>query len=85
MPGPACHVRNTALMHARPAGEAGSLSNASANFDKDGDQDFAVTIKSGAIRLYRNDNGIIVSVGEAAGLPVSAGEFWAISWGDYWR
>jgi len=63
--------------------EPGSLSNAWADFDKDGDLDFAVTIKTGAIRLYRNDNGTFVSVGEAMGLPTAGGEFRAISWGDY--
>ncbi|WP_313333561.1 CRTAC1 family protein [Sphingobium yanoikuyae] len=63
--------------------EAGSLSNAWADFDKDGDLDFAVTMKSGAIHLYRNDNGTFVRVGEAMGLPVSGGEFRAISWADY--
>ncbi|MDX3911393.1 MAG: CRTAC1 family protein [Sphingobium sp.] len=63
--------------------EAGSLSNAWADFDNDGDLDFAVTMKSGAIRLYRNDGGSFVSVGEAMGLPMSGGEFRAISWGDY--
>lgn len=63
--------------------EAGSLSNAWADFDKDGDLDFAVTMKSGAIHLYRNDSGTFVAVGEAMGLPVAGGEFRAISWGDY--
>lgn len=64
-------------------GEAGSLSNAWADFDNDGDLDFAVTMKSGAIHLYRNDNGTFVDVGVAMGLPDSGGEFRAISWSDY--
>ena len=64
-------------------GEAGSLSNAWADFDKDGDLDFAVTMKSGAIHLYRNDGGKFTSVGEAMGLPTSGPEYRGISWGDY--
>src|SRR3546814_5799751 len=35
----------------------GSLSNSWADFDRDGDLDFAVSIKTGEIRLYRNDLG----------------------------
>jgi hypothetical protein len=65
--------------------EPGSLSNAWADYDKDGDLDFAVTMKSGAIHLYRNDGGTFVRVGEAMGLPVAGGEFRAISWADYDR
>lgn len=64
-------------------GEAGSLSNAWADFYKYCDLDFAVTIKSGAIHLYGNDNGTFVNVGLTLGLPASGGEFRAISWGDY--
>ncbi|MBW8859453.1 MAG: VCBS repeat-containing protein, partial [Caulobacter sp.] len=36
----------------------GSLSNAWADFDKDGDLDLAVSLKGGEVRLYRNDNGV---------------------------
>jgi hypothetical protein len=61
----------------------GSLSNAWADFDNDGDLDMAVSLKSGEIRLYRNDKGTLVSVGAAMGLPPSGGEFRALSWGDY--
>ncbi|GGD65835.1 CRTAC1 family protein [Croceicoccus mobilis] len=63
--------------------EKGSLSNAWADFDRDGDLDFAVTTKSGAIRLYRNDGGLFTSVGEAMGLPTEGPEYRGISWGDY--
>jgi len=62
---------------------AGSLSNAWADFDNDGDLDLAVSLKSGEIRLYRNDGGVLVSVGAAMGLPTAGGEFRALSWGDY--
>jgi hypothetical protein len=61
----------------------GSLSNAWADFDNDGDPDMAVTAKSGAILLYRNDGGTLVSVGAALGLPTAGPEFRAISWGDF--
>lgn len=61
----------------------GSLSNAWADFDNDGDLDLAVSIKTGEVRLYRNDKGKLVSVGAALGLPTSGGEFRALSWGDY--
>lgn len=62
---------------------AGSLSNAWADYDGDGDLDFAVSIKGGEITLYRNDDGRFVSVGEAMGLPVSGDEIRGLSWGDY--
>ena len=61
----------------------GSLSNAWADFDNDGDLDMAVSLKSGEIRLYRNDAGVLASVGGAMGLPAAGGEFRALSWGDY--
>lgn len=64
-------------------GMAGSLSNAWADFDNDGDLDLAVSLKSGEIRLYRNDKGVLVSVGGPMGLPTAGGEFRALSWGDY--
>lgn len=64
-------------------GVVGSLSNAWADFDNDGDLDLAVTLKSGEIRLYRNDNGVLTSVGAAMGLPTSGHELRGISWGDY--
>ena len=61
----------------------GSLSNAWADFDNDGDLDLGVTLKSGEIRLYRNERAVLISVGGAMGLPASGGEFRALSWGDY--
>jgi hypothetical protein len=45
--------------------------------------DLAVSLKSGEIRLYRNDKGVLTSVGAALGLPTSGGEFRGLSWGDY--
>ncbi|WP_430421262.1 CRTAC1 family protein [Phenylobacterium sp.] len=64
-------------------GLPGSLSNAWADFDNDGDLDLAVSLKSGEIRLYRNDKGALTSIGGAMGLPTSGGEFRALSWGDF--
>lgn len=63
---------------------AGSISNAWADFDADGDLDLAVSLKSGEVRLYRNDDGTLVSVGQALGLPgEGAHEIRGLSWGDY--
>jgi hypothetical protein len=62
---------------------AGSLSNSWADFDRDGDLDLAVSIKTGEIRLYRNDRGRFTSVGAAIGLPVTGAEMRGLSWGDY--
>jgi len=63
-------------------GIVGSLSNAWADIDNDGDLDFAVSLKSGEIRLYRNDAGTFTSVGAAMGLPTAGHEFRGLSWGD---
>lgn len=62
---------------------AGSLSNSWADFDNDGDPDLAVSIKTGEIRLYRNDSGTFTGIGEAFGLPVEGAEMRGLSWGDY--
>jgi hypothetical protein len=63
-----------------------SYSNAWADFDNDGDLDLAVSIGTGEVRLYRNDNGTLVSVGKAMGLPQAGGDSYelrGLSWGDY--
>lgn len=62
---------------------AGSLSNSWADFDGDGDLDLAVSIKTGEIRLYRNDRGIFINVGAAMGLPLAGAEMRGLAWGDY--
>jgi hypothetical protein len=60
-----------------------SLSNAWGDYDNDGDLDFAVSIGTGEIRLYRNDRGRLVSVGATMGLPQEGPEYRGLSWGDY--
>ena len=62
---------------------AGSLSNSWADFDNDGDLDLAVSLKGGAIRLYRNDNGKFVNIGPQLGLPTFGPEMRGVAWGDY--
>lgn len=62
---------------------AGSLSNAWADFDKDGDLDLAVSLKGGDVRLYRNDNGAFTNIGAAVGLPTTGKEIRGLSWGDF--
>lgn len=64
-------------------GIAGSLSNAWGDFDNDGDLDLAVSLKSGELRLYRNDDGVFVTIGAAMGLPTGGRELRGLSWGDY--
>ena len=63
-----------------------SYSNAWADFDNDGDLDLAVSLGSGEVRLYRNDNGTLVSVGKEMGLPQAGGDSYelrGLSCGDY--
>jgi hypothetical protein len=64
-------------------GVVGSLSNAWGDFDNDGDLDLAVSLKSGELRLYRNDNGVFTNIGAQLGLPTSGRELRGLSWGDY--
>jgi len=61
----------------------GSLVNAWADFDRDGDLDLAVSGKTGEIRLYRNDSGRFVSVGATFGLPTTGYPINSLAWGDY--
>lgn len=62
---------------------ANSLSNVWGDYDNDGDLDLAVSIGTGEIRLYRNDKGVMVSVGAEMGMPQKGQEFRGLSWGDY--
>lgn len=64
-------------------GVVGSLSTAWADFDNDGDLDFAVSLKSGEVRLYRNDDGVFTSIGGQVGLPIGGDEIRGLSWGDF--
>ncbi len=61
----------------------GSLVNAWADFDRDGDLDLAVSGKTGEVRLYRNDGGRFVSVGATLGLPTGGYPINSLAWGDY--
>ena len=63
---------------------AGSLANAWGDFDNDGDVDLAVSLGTGEVRLYRNDNGALVSVGASVGMPQAGShELRGLSWGDF--
>lgn len=64
-------------------GVAGSLSNAWADVDDDGDLDLAVSAKGGAIYLYENRDGTFVSIGARMGLPTEGEEIRGISFGDF--
>jgi len=63
---------------------ANSLANAWGDYDNDGDIDLAVSLGSGEVRLYRNDGGVMISVGAALGMPQAGShELRGLSWGDY--
>ena len=65
-------------------GVANSFSNAWGDYDNDGDLDLAVSLGSGEVRLYRNDTGVLVSVGAQLGMPQAGShELRGLSWGDY--
>jgi hypothetical protein len=61
-----------------------SYSNAWGDYDNDGDLDLAVSLGSGEVRLYRNDKGVLTSVGAQLGMPQTGShELRGLSWGDY--
>lgn len=65
-------------------GVARSLANAWGDYDNDGDLDLAVSLGSGEVRLYRNDAGTLVSVGNKLGMPQAGShELRGLSWGDF--
>src|SRR5687767_2595348 len=65
-------------------GVANSYSNAWGDYDNDGDLDLAVSLGSGEVRLYRNDTGVLVSVGRELGMPQAGShELRGLSWGDF--
>ena len=65
-------------------GVPNSYSNAWGDFDNDGDVDLAVSLGTGEVRLYRNDAGVLVSVGAGAGMPQAGShELRGLSWGDF--
>src|SRR3972149_5980281 len=60
-----------------------SYANAWGDYDNDGDLDLAVSLGSGEVRLYRNDRGVLVSVGAQLGIPQAGShELRGLSWGD---
>src|SRR5262245_15700660 len=61
-----------------------SYSNAWGDYDNDGDLDLAVSLGTGEVRLYRNDQGVLTSVGGQVGMPQAGSyELRGLSWGDY--
>jgi hypothetical protein len=65
-------------------GMPNSFSNAWGDFDNDDDLDLAVSLGSGEVRLYRNDGGMLVSVGAEVGMPQAGShELRGLSWGDF--
>ena len=61
-----------------------SYSNAWGDFDNDDDLDLAVSLGTGEVRLYRNDAGLLVSVGARLGMPQAGShELRGLSWGDF--
>lgn len=65
-------------------GVANSYSNAWGDYDNDGDVDLAVSLGTGEVRLYRNDKGVLASVGAQLGMPQAGShELRGLSWGDF--
>ncbi len=65
-------------------GVANSYSNAWGDYDNDDDLDLAVSLGTGEVRLYRNDAGVLVSVGAELAMPQAGShELRGLSWGDY--
>src|SRR5690349_5981621 len=65
-------------------GAGGTLVNAWADYDGDGDPDLFVGFNGGSAsnRLYRNDAGVLVDVAAAAGIA-DARATRAAAWGDF--
>lgn len=70
------------LTQPRLLGASGTLTNAWADFDSDGDPDLFVGFNGEPNRLYRNDDGVLVDVSEEAGVA-DARPTRTSAWGDY--
>jgi hypothetical protein len=76
-PGPDFAVTQPELL-----GAPGTLTNAWADFDSDGDPDLFVGFNGDPNRLYRNDEGVLVDVGSEAGIA-DARSTRTSAWGDF--
>ena len=65
VPSPRFEARQTDLLSA-----GGTLVNAAADYDGDGDVDLFVGFNGAANRLYRNDRGVFTDVAAAAGVAI---------------
>ena len=63
-------------------GTGGTLTNAFADYDRDGDLDFYIGFNGAANRLYRNDRGTFADVAADAGVA-DARSTRSVAWGDY--
>ena len=77
VPSPRFEARQTDLLSA-----GGTLVNAAADYDGDGDVDLFVGFNGAANRLYRNDRGVFTDVAAAAGVA-DARPTRAAAWGDF--
>src|SRR5680860_890492 len=63
-------------------GAPGTLTNAWADFDSEGDPDLFVGFNGEANRLYRNDDGVMVEIAAQVGIA-EARRTRTSAWGDY--
>jgi hypothetical protein len=63
-------------------GAPGTLTNAWADFDSDGDPDLFVGFNGDPNRLYRNDDGVLVDIASEVGLADARGTRTS-AWGDF--
>ena len=71
-----------AAVQSEALGDPGTLTNAWADIDADGDMDLFVGFNGSPNRLYRNDDGVLVDVATAAGLADERSTRTS-AWGDF--